>query len=155
MEATKKILLIFGVVLATIQFIHPAKNQSVGYQPNDILNRYAVSDTVKNLLRTACYDCHSNNTVYPWYSKVQPVDWWLDYHIKKGKRHLNFSEVSSRAPYDDKSILKRIAESTRGGYMPLKSYTFIHHDAKLSDAQRKLISAWANSTRIKLLNQKL
>ena len=73
-----------------IQFFRPAKNRSDVISANDITKKYAVPADVLNILQTSCYDCHSNNTKYPWYSYIQPVAWWLDSHIKNGKRGLNF-----------------------------------------------------------------
>ena len=74
----KKILLILFIVLVAIQFIHPAKNQSTEMPATHIYNKYATSQDVQQILATACNDCHTNNTNYPWYASIQPVDWWLN-----------------------------------------------------------------------------
>jgi hypothetical protein len=79
-----------------IQFFHPQKNISKGTQANYIGNKYNVPDDVKHILAKACNDCHSNNTRYPWYSKIQPVDWWLHKHIVEGKKGLNFDEYTDK-----------------------------------------------------------
>ena len=86
----KKILLIILVILIIIQFIHPARNRSTGDQPNNISKAYLVVPDVKAILAKACLDCHSNNTRYRWYFKIQPLDWWLTSHINDGKGELNF-----------------------------------------------------------------
>lgn len=78
-----------------IQFIRPSKNKSKQIEANDISAKYAISENVQNILKTSCYDCHSNNTAYPWYAEIQPVGWWLNNHIKDGKDALNFSEFLS------------------------------------------------------------
>ena len=92
----KKILkIIFQVLilaLIVIQFIRPAKNKSDEVSKNDISTIYPVPENVLAILKASCYDCHSNNTFYPWYAEIQPVGWWLDNHIKDGKRALTFSE---------------------------------------------------------------
>ncbi len=88
----KRLFLVLLFALIVIQFFRPAKNKSEGMSKNDITTLYAVPENVQSILKTSCYDCHSNNTVYPWYSQVQPVAWWLDGHIKDGKKDLNFSE---------------------------------------------------------------
>ena len=91
----KRFLLLLLLVFIGIQFFRPAKNKSEGISANDITAKYAVPDDVKAILKTSCYDCHSNNTNYPWYSNIQPVAWWLKDHIDEGKRELNFSEFAS------------------------------------------------------------
>src|SRR5688572_19617871 len=95
MSTVKKILLIILALFIVIQFVRPERNLSSAEAPGDIFTHYAASDSVKHLVRTVCYNCHSNNTVYPWYSNVQPFAWWLDHHIKEGKGELNFSEFTS------------------------------------------------------------
>src|SRR5215510_6161257 len=93
----KRILLVLLVILIIIQFIHPARNISKSEQPNNIASTYQVPDSVKRILDKACMDCHSNNTRYLWYFKIQPVDWWLTNHINEGKRELNFDEFNNRS----------------------------------------------------------
>ena len=81
------------IVLVGIQFIRPARNIAApGPNPNDLTVLHPTPSAVKVILEKACYDCHSDTTRYPWYANVQPVAWWLDHHIKDGKRHLNFSQ---------------------------------------------------------------
>src|SRR5665811_802718 len=91
----KRILIALLIIFIAIQFIRPAKNRSEGISANDISTKYPVPDSVQAILKVACYDCHSNNTRYPWYAEIQPVAWWLNNHIKDGKRGLNFSEFTS------------------------------------------------------------
>ena len=91
----KKILLGLATVFVLIQFIRPEKNNS-NIQTNHIANKYMMPLEVKEIFAKACDDCHSNNTRYPWYSNFQPVAWWLDDHVKDGKRHLNMSELGAR-----------------------------------------------------------
>ena len=85
MSITKKILIGLLGVFIIIQFIKPDKNQSYAVTPNDIFANYQAADSTKQLIRTVCYDCHSNNTVYPWYAEIQPLAWWLADHVKEGK----------------------------------------------------------------------
>src|SRR4051812_1459572 len=91
----KRILLLLSVVFVIIQFFHPAKNQSEVISINDITKVYPVPGEVQKILKTSCYDCHSNNSIYPWYAKIQPVSWWLNHHIDEGKHELNFSEFAT------------------------------------------------------------
>jgi hypothetical protein len=90
-------------------------------------------------LKSSCYDCHSNKTNYPRYSKINPVGMWLNHHIEEGKAELNFSNF---AAYDKKNLdhkLEETAEEVAEGHMPLPSYTLVHADAKLSQEQVKQI----------------
>ena len=141
----KKILLGLLVILVAIQFIHPKRNTSEGPQPNYIGNSYTVPDDVKAILAKACNDCHSNNTRYPWYSKLQPVDWWMNKHIVDGKKHLNFDEFTNRPAKYQKHKLEETIEVVKEGEMPLKSYTWTHKDAKLTTDEKVKITNWAQS----------
>ena len=89
----KQVLVVFIVILILVQFIKVDKNESTDLS-YDISTSYPVSNDLSQLLKVSCYDCHSNNTTYPWYSEIQPVAWWLDHHVQDGKKHLNFSEFT-------------------------------------------------------------
>ena len=144
----KKILKYFGIclliALVAIQFFHPQKNLS-NDMSNDISKKFPVPDTIRKILKASCYDCHSNVTVYPWYSNIQPVDWWLQDHVDEGKRELNFNEFSSYRTFRQYHKLEKIKKEVEEDGMPLSSYTLIHGYAKLSDAQKDLLKNWANS----------
>ena len=145
MSWIKKILLVLLIVFIAIQFIQPARNKSVQVLPTDISKTIPVPENVKMILQTACYDCHSNNTDYPWYNYVQPVAWILANHIKHGKRNLNFSEFGSYPVRKQQSKLKAIADQIKDGEMPLYSYTMIHNNARLSKEQKAIIIDWAQN----------
>jgi hypothetical protein len=91
----KKILLALLVAFVIIQFFRPEKNQASGLAETDISYTYSIPGNIHNVLVEKCYDCHSNNTNYPWYNNIQPVAWWLNGHINHGKEHLNFSEFKN------------------------------------------------------------
>jgi hypothetical protein len=133
-----------------IQFFKPTKNISAQPQPNAIEQHYAVPENVRSVLQTACYDCHSNNTRYPWYNNVQPVEWWLASHVNDGKRHLNFDEFNLYPVGKKKKKLSQIKETLEKDEMPLSSYTLIHTDAKLSTDQKVLILDWVKSMQAKI-----
>jgi hypothetical protein len=143
MSWIKKILLVLLIVFFAIQFIQPARNKSVQVLPTDISRTIPVPENVKMILQTSCYDCHSNNTNYPWYNYVQPVAWILANHIKHGKRDLNLSEFGSYPVRKQQSKLKAIADQIKDGEMPLYSYTMIHNNARLSKEQKAIIIDWA------------
>lgn len=146
----KKIFLGLLGVLILIQFIRPAKNVSAQIQTNDISSTYAMSAEIGSLLKTACYDCHSNNTNYPWYADIQPVAWWLNHHIVEGKSELNFSEFGAYTLKKQAHKLEEVAELVENGKMPLSSYTIIHNNAKLNDLQKKQIVDWANNLKMQV-----
>ena len=98
MKLLKKIFIVLIIALICIQFFHPEKNVSSETSSNHISKQFSVPDDVRQIISTSCYDCHSNNTNYPWYFSVQPVAWWLNHHIEEGKEHLNFDEFSSYRP---------------------------------------------------------
>jgi len=133
----------FLIVLLALQAIRPEKNVSTAIQSKDISTQVATPPSIKRILETACYDCHSNNTRYPWYAEVQPVGWILANHVRSGKRHLNLSEFAALPNEKAKRKLKQIAEEVSQHEMPMSSYTWMHSDAKLTEAQVKELSAWA------------
>jgi len=140
----RKILYGLGIVLLILQFIRPPKNNS-GDNTSHVSTRYAVSPEVNRLLETACNDCHSNSTVYPWYSNIQPVGWWLYQHVREGKKHLNFSDFTRRRVAIQNHKFEEVIEMVKEKEMPLASYTWIHRNAVLDDAQRQLLVQWAQS----------
>ncbi|MES2374498.1 MAG: heme-binding domain-containing protein [Bacteroidota bacterium] len=146
MRLAKKIALLLLVILIAIQFIQPARNKSGQVLPTDILRTVPVSPAVRALLKTGCYDCHSNNTNYPWYANVQPIGWILNGHIQKGKAELNFSEFGSYTVRRQKSKMKSIESQVNDNGMPLASYTWIHKNARLSKENKVLIIDWVTKT---------
>jgi hypothetical protein len=143
----RKILIFLVVVFIAIQFFRPKPNVSSQTSPNDIIHLSNASPAVSSILHKACYDCHSNNTRYPWYSKIQPVAWWLNNHIQEGKRHINYSEFGTFALRRQYKKLEETAEMVDKGEMPLSSYTLIHTDAKLTDTEKQMLITWANAIR--------
>lgn len=141
----KKILTGLILVLLFIQVFRPERNIHSGDQANDISRIYPVSDSVAKLLQIACNDCHSNNTVYPWYAQVQPVAWWLNHHVEEGKHELNFNEFASYPARKQYHKMEELEEQVKEGEMPLNSYTWIHKEARLNESQKHLLIIWAES----------
>ncbi len=132
-----------ALLMIAIQFFDTDKNISTTPSENAIEKHYQMSSHVQSLLKTSCYDCHSNNTAYPWYNNIQPVKWWLADHVNSGKRHLNFDEFNTYSKEKKLKKLDEITETVKSGEMPLTSYTVIHYDAKLSSADQSEIENWA------------
>lgn len=147
MKIVKIILIASAVGLFIIQFFGIKKNQTTGEQPNHISKQFTVPAEVSTILKTSCYDCHSNNTVYPWYSNIQPVAWWLQGHVNEGKEELNFDEFASYTPRKQFKKLEETEEMINEGEMPLSSYTLIHGDAVLSASQKELLINWTKTIR--------
>jgi hypothetical protein len=141
----KKIAWVLLAALIIIQFFHPKRNKSEGNQPNYIGNSFAVPDDVKQILAKACNDCHSNNTRYPWYAKIQPIHWWLNKHIVDGKKHLNYDEYTNRPLRYQFHKMEETIEMVKENEMPLNSYTLTHKDAKLTEAEKAKITGWAQA----------
>lgn len=145
----KKILkytaLVLPGIFIIIQFFHPKKNIATGNQPNYIGHTYPVPDDVKAILVKACNDCHSNNTRYPWYSKIQPIHWWLNKHIVEGKRQINYDEFTNRSLRFQYHKMEETIEMVKEGKMPLNSYTWTHKDAKLTNDEKIKVTNWAQS----------
>jgi hypothetical protein len=141
----KKIFIGLIIVIAALQFI-PKKldNRDGSKTANAIDAIYPVPEPVMAILKNSCYDCHSNNTNYPWYASVQPLSMWISHHINEGKNELNFSAFGSYSIAKQLHKLHEISEQVEEKEMPLGSYTLIHTKAKLSEDQRQLLLHWSN-----------
>jgi hypothetical protein len=135
---------ILAAVLLIIQFIPSEKNNSNDVT-KDITTAFPVPAEVQTILKASCYDCHSNNTVYPWYSKIQPVAWWLADHVKEGKGEVNFNVFADYKPRRQYKKFDEIIKQIEEDEMPLSSYTLIHRETILSPAQKTTMINWAKS----------
>lgn len=142
MSRKKVGLLILIFFLVAIQFFQAARNETRKVLAVDFNKAYIMPDSIQVLLQNSCFDCHSNNTRYPWYSNIQPFGWWLAHHIKEGKSELNFSEFGDYSTRRQKSKLKAIKDALEDNSMPLSSYTLIHTKAKLSKVDKASIISW-------------
>ncbi len=145
MKNLKRILLVLAVIFIIIQFIRQARNIGEVYPLHEVTAAVAVPNDVQDILRNSCYDCHSNNTRYPWYINIQPAAWFMNSHIQGGKRGLNFSEFATYPLRRQYRRFNDIIENVNDGEMPLPSYLLIHTDAKLSTEQKEKLVAWANA----------
>jgi hypothetical protein len=151
----KKVLVGIVIVLVLIQFIQPAHNDGAAATAQDITHTVAVPDTIAAILKTSCYDCHSNHTNYPWYNNITPVNWWLRNHVEEGKRELNFSTFNTYTFKKKAKRLEQTATMTKKDEMPLPSYLWIHGEAKLTDAQKEMLAVWARTAREQVLQDSL
>jgi hypothetical protein len=144
----KKIITIIVLVLLVgfvgIQFFPTSRNQSDTIPKTDFMLVNNVPKQVERIITTSCYDCHSNNTDYPWYNKVQPVAWFLENHVTHGTEELNFNEWADYSSRRKNSKLKSIISQIEDGEMPLWSYTLVHREAKLSEDEKKTVLDWVS-----------
>ncbi|WP_298476697.1 heme-binding domain-containing protein [uncultured Maribacter sp.] len=147
MKILKKTAIILLVAFVAIQFFRPTQNISHGDHTKQFLVETNPSKEVRVILEQTCYDCHSNNTNYPWYNNVAPVSYWLSNHIKDGKKHLNFSEWENYSNKKKDHKLEEVLETIDTSEMPLKEYIWTHEQAKLSEEQKKLIKEWVLRSR--------
>jgi hypothetical protein len=142
----KKILVALLVILVIIQFIRPEKNLSAEVTTErDLSKVHPMPENVHQLLVKKCYDCHSNNTQYPWYSNIQPVGWWLANHVNEGKGELNFNEFATYEKKKADHKLEELLEVTEEGSMPLNSYVLLHPETELTADDKKLINDWVKA----------
>ncbi len=148
MKWINRFLVLALVVLVVMQFIRPDKNEG-GYESlATFLAETKPTPAVAATLQSACYDCHSNQTNYPWYNNIAPISYWLDEHIIDGKKHLNFAEWGSYSLKKKDHKLEEVAEEVEKGEMPLDEYTWTHGDAKLSEQQVKELVQWVSAARL-------
>lgn len=143
----KRIVLVGFILFLLIQLYQPAHNSDNGQVlPTHFTKIYNVPANVQTILQTSCYDCHSNNTNYPWHSYIQPVRMLMESHIKNGKKDLNFSEFGNYSNRKQISKLEAISKQIKSNEMPLSSYTFIHKNAILSSSQKQEVINWIQKT---------
>jgi len=147
MKVLKKIIFFLLIAFVGIQFIPTTRNQNTKILETDFTKTFEVPNNFQQILEKSCYDCHSNNTYYPWYNKIQPVSWMLQNHVNNGKKELNFSEFGAYSKRKQKSKLKSIISQIKDDEMPIFSYTLIHGDAKLSESDKELIITWFSKLR--------
>lgn len=148
MKILKLAGLAFLAAFAAIQFARPARNLGEAEGPDSIVRHHEVPANVHKILQRSCYDCHSNRTTYPWYAEVQPVRWWLDSHVSEGKRRLNLSEFARYDANEQAQKLDEIVDTVAiAKSMPLPSYTWVHRDAILTQAEITAVADWAEELR--------
>ena len=147
MKILKWIFLVLGSALVVLQFIRPEKNIAKGPSASNITGSFAVSEKVLAVLQRSCYDCHSNNTVYPWYAEIQPVGWYLNKHIQDAKRGLNYDEYLTYRLMKQYRRFNDVIEKLGKDEMPLPSYLLIHRYAKLAKGEKDELVQWCTAMR--------
>lgn len=141
----KTIWMILFAIVVIMQLIPSGRPEVINENPNGLMVNNNIPDSVANILRTTCYDCHSNETNYPWYSYVAPVSWLISRDTKLGRAELNFSIWESNDKMKKAKLLSDIVEEVSDGGMPMAIYPLMHPEAKLTKADRQMIVDWADS----------
>ena len=137
MKSITKILIGLAAGALAIQIIQPDRTNP------EVTADFDGPEPVKAILQTKCYDCHSNETTWPWYSYIAPVSWWVADHVIEGREELNYSDWGT---FSEKKRTRKTEETydeIADGYMPLKSYLLTHRDAKVTEEELAIIEAWA------------
>jgi hypothetical protein len=141
----RRILIIAGIaVLAGMLLINPARTNPPAAPGQHVFATNSPPKEITSLMRAACFDCHSHETKWPWYSRVAPFSWWLVDHVETGRKELNFSEWPHDDPRGAAKKWSGVRDEVEGGSMPLPSYTWGHPEARLTDAQREQLAGWAD-----------
>ncbi|MCF6351206.1 MAG: heme-binding domain-containing protein [Flavobacteriaceae bacterium] len=146
-KIVKLIIVTFLILFIGIQCIPTNRNQSNEVLSSDFIKTFSVPKNLATKLKTSCYDCHSNNTYYPWYNKIQPISWFLENHINEAKEELNLATFGDYSNRRQKSKLKSIISQIREDKMPLKSYTIMHSNAIFSSEEKEELLNWLNELR--------
>ncbi|HHB95232.1 MAG TPA: cytochrome C [Campylobacterales bacterium] len=142
----KSLILWVIIPLIAIQFIKLDVPQTLPTNPKEKL---VAPKEVMNILNRSCSDCHSNHVKYPWYDRIAPATWYVQSHVKKGRKVLNFDKWNS---YDDEKKIKIVEKIPKAIKirMPLPSYLWLHQDAKLSAEDKKVLNRWAEDLQFSL-----
>lgn len=151
-RALKIIAAILFTAFLAVQFYRPDRANPPTVQAETLEATTEVPDTVAQILKRSCNDCHSNQTVYPWYSNVSPFSWLLADHIEEGRRELNFSVWNTYSAKKKRRNLDEICEQVTTGVMPYDQYVWMHRDAALSPEDIKLLCDWAQAEKAEIPN---
>jgi hypothetical protein len=140
--------LLVAVVLA-IQVVPVSRTSGAGS-----VDAVAAPADVTAILGRACGNCHSQATVWPWYSRVAPVSWLVAHDVNHGREHLDFSTLPALGPRKKAKLLGEIAEEVEEEAMPPRLYRLLHPEARLSEAERRVLVEWASGAQDAALREK-
>ena len=147
-------VVIVGLALLAIASVVRAQFR----QPDEVVDpayglsaRAAVPAAVMATIRRACFDCHSNETRWPWYSKIPIASWLLERDVKEARGQLNFSRWAQYNPFDRAGLLDKVCELATAGKMPLPRYLMLHDEARLSQTEISQLCAWTQNEATRLV----
>lgn len=150
LRVLKWIVIVLAVVFVGIQFVRPARTNPAIDASRTIEANSQMTPEVASILDRSCRDCHSNKTIWPWYTNVAPVSWWLSNHVNEGRQNLNFSDWARLPPDRQDRKLRQICDEIEDGVMPLSSYLPMHPAARLSEQDKKTLCDWTDAERERL-----
>jgi hypothetical protein len=139
----KRVLLMLLLLAVAAQFVRPGRTNPRVDPARELRAGATVPAGVQTVLTRSCYDCHSNETRWPWYSAVVPMAWGVANHVREGRAVMNFSEWGAYPPRKRAALLEKACDEVREGGMPLGSYLLLHRDARLTDAEWKAVCDWS------------
>jgi len=139
----KRTVLALAVVFAAMQLFRPDRTNPPVDAAQSVQATATVPPEVDAVIRRACFDCHSSETRWPWYSGVAPMAWGVADHVSEGRAEMNFSEWGKYPARKRIAILGKICDEVREGKMPLKQYLWLHRDATLSEGDWKAVCDWS------------
>lgn len=137
-------------LLALVQLRRPEMNNPMIDESQAIQASLMVPPEIDDIFERSCSDCHSNKTVWPWYSQIAPASWLVAHDVDEGRAELNFSEWSTYEPRKAEHLLEEICEHVERGDMPPPEYTFLHSHAKLTQSEMQSLCAWSEEARAQL-----
>ena len=149
-KAVKLIAIVLAIAFVTIQSYRPDHTNPPIVEAETLEATTTVPENVEKILERSCNDCHSNKTIYPWYSNISPFSWLLADHINEGRRELNFSAWGTYTNKGKRHKLDETCEQVIDSLMPHYQYLWIHRDARLSEADKKILCDWAETEKAKL-----
>jgi hypothetical protein len=144
-RALKIIVVVLFIGFIVIQFIRPDMTNPPVVPEQTLEASTQIPENVQAILTRSCADCHTHNTVYPWYAQISPFSWFLAFHIDDGRDHLNFSEWAKLEDRRKKRKLEEVCEQVETREMPLPSYLWIHTDAAMSDEEIRILCDWTKA----------
>lgn len=146
MAQVKRIALALVALLIFAQFVQPKRTNPPVIPARSLAAHVPVPDQVQSVLNRACNDCHSNQTVWPWYSHIAPLSWFITDDVNGGRRHINFQDWDAQEnPKQASDHLTSICKEVRDGGMPLLQYRIIHRDSRLTPQDIDLLCSWSQS----------
>ncbi len=147
---SKWLVITLVVLFLAIQFVRPARTNPAVDESQTIFSRTQMTSPVAAILDRSCRDCHSNKTVWPWYTNVAPVSWFIVNHVNEARPLLNFSEWGKLDRDRQSKKLQQICDEVSDGGMPLSTYTPLHPGSKLTPADVKVLCDWTDTERARL-----
>ena len=142
-KVLKRSFFLIVILMAAIQFVRPSRTNSPVDPSREITAVHPAPPEVASTLRRSCDDCHSNRTIWPWYSNVAPISWLVAHDVNTGRSALNFSDWSAINVEKRRESVGKICEEVRDGEMPMPQYVVLHPRARLTTSDAQALCSWA------------